>query len=153
MLPYLALGLALVVIVHLSLKAFVKAKPENIRKASRAFIWVAFIIAAILLLRLGLVHYAAVTAFIGAVIAFAGRASTLWVIWKRFTGGQQTMREPAKQRMSKEEARKILGVAVNASHQEIQEAYRRQIRNNHPDKGGSEYLASQINLARDTLLD
>lgn len=153
MLPYLAFGLLLVVILHLCLKAFVKAKPENIRKGSRALIWVLFILLALFLLRLGLVHYAAIAGFIGAVIAFAGRAGTLWAIAQRFRGKAEAATAIKKQHMTKEEARKILGVSAHASHQEIQEAYRRIIRNNHPDQGGTEYLASQVNLARDTLLD
>ena len=51
------------------------------------------------------------------------------------------------------EAAKILGVAPNASEEEVVAAHRRLIRNVHPDRGGSDYLARQINDARDVLLD
>lgn len=54
--------------------------------------------------------------------------------------------------MTKEEARYILGVSANAAPDDIQEAYRRLMQKNHPDQGGSDYLARKINDARDTLL-
>lgn len=50
------------------------------------------------------------------------------------------------------EAREILGVAANASREEIQAAYARLIRAVHPDAGGTSGLAARINAARDRLL-
>lgn len=54
--------------------------------------------------------------------------------------------------MSKREAALILGVSENASEEQVREAHRNLITRNHPDKGGSEYLAAKINQARDILL-
>jgi hypothetical protein len=54
--------------------------------------------------------------------------------------------------MSKEEARQILGVDPNATKADVQEAYKRLMLRNHPDGGGTDYLASKINQARDVLL-
>lgn len=50
------------------------------------------------------------------------------------------------------EAADILGITADASREEVVAAHRRLIRNLHPDRGGSDYLAQQINAARDTLL-
>lgn len=55
-------------------------------------------------------------------------------------------------KLSDSEARSILGVAPDASTEEIQAAYTRLMRMAHPDKGGTSGLAAQLNAARDRLL-
>lgn len=54
--------------------------------------------------------------------------------------------------MSVGEARALLGVNEHASLAEIRDAHRRLITKVHPDAGGSEELANQVNVARDTLI-
>ena len=51
-----------------------------------------------------------------------------------------------------QEARSILGVGPDASEADIQAAYGRLMRLAHPDKGGTDGLAAQLNAARDRLL-
>jgi len=50
------------------------------------------------------------------------------------------------------EARKLLGVGPDADARAIRAAHRRLIASVHPDKGGTEALAAQINAARDLLI-
>ncbi len=59
---------------------------------------------------------------------------------------------PSSPPMSDEEARAILNVSKTASIKEIKAAYHTLIIKNHPDHGGSSYLAAKINQARDRLV-
>ena len=66
------------------------------------------------------------------------------------TGGGSA--RPASGDMSVEEAYAILGLASGADDEAIKEAHRRLMVKLHPDHGGSDYLATKINRARDVLL-
>ena len=54
--------------------------------------------------------------------------------------------------MSREEAFQVLGLHVGASEADIRAAHHRLMRAAHPDAGGSDWLASRVNQARDVLL-
>ena len=54
--------------------------------------------------------------------------------------------------MSLEEAREILGLGPDPSRDEIIAAHRRLMQKVHPDRGGSNYLAQQLNEAKRILL-
>ncbi|MEM6852209.1 MAG: DnaJ domain-containing protein [Pseudomonadota bacterium] len=54
--------------------------------------------------------------------------------------------------MDVEEAREVLGVPPGASDEDIKAAHKRLMRLAHPDQGGTDYLASKINQAKDALL-
>lgn len=55
--------------------------------------------------------------------------------------------------MSLKRAADILGVEVNANKDEIVGAHRRLMDKVHPDKGGSSYLAAELNAAKKVMLD
>ena len=54
--------------------------------------------------------------------------------------------------MSRAEASAVLGLAAGATEAEIRAAHRRLMAAAHPDHGGSDWLASRVNQARDVLL-
>ena len=57
-----------------------------------------------------------------------------------------------KQAMSRAEALDILGLEEGASEIDIEAAYKALIVKNHPDQGGTDWLAARLNEARDILL-
>ncbi|MBG1231627.1 hypothetical protein [Aestuariivirga litoralis] len=64
-----------------------------------------------------------------------------------------TNQQPANQgAMDRKEAYAVLGLDSGATPDEINAAFKRLQRANHPDAGGSTYLAAKINQARDLLL-
>ncbi|MCC5996577.1 MAG: DnaJ domain-containing protein [Oceanicaulis sp.] len=66
------------------------------------------------------------------------------------SGGQA--RSPGRSAMTRREAAQILGVAENASEEDIRRAHRELMKKLHPDTGGSGPLAAQVQEARDVLL-
>ena len=54
--------------------------------------------------------------------------------------------------MTRAEALAVLGLADGATEAEIRAAHRRLMLAAHPDMGGSDWLASRLNEARDVLL-
>ncbi|KAE9412356.1 hypothetical protein Angca_002944, partial [Angiostrongylus cantonensis] len=54
-------------------------------------------------------------------------------------------------KMTRREAAMILGIPATANPTRIKEAHRRIMIVNHPDRGGSPYIASKINEAKDLL--
>lgn len=57
-----------------------------------------------------------------------------------------------QQKMTRREAALILGIRESAAAEKVKEAHRKVMIANHPDAGGSHYLASKINEAKDVML-
>lgn len=69
-----------------------------------------------------------------------------------FAGGHAGTPTAEPHAMERAEALAILGLQDDATEADITDAHRKLIQKLHPDRGGNDYLAAQINRARDFLL-
>ncbi len=96
-------------------------------------------------------------AMLSAATPWIYRALTMKAMWNRFNqAGAQQQPPPAPAQsaeLTEQEAWDVLGLERGASEEDIIAAHRKLIQKIHPDKGGSDFLAAQINQAKDTLLN
>ncbi|KAH6569421.1 hypothetical protein BASA50_000671 [Batrachochytrium salamandrivorans] len=69
----------------------------------------------------------------------------------RGPGGRVFLRGGFESKMSRREAALLLGVKESAPKDKLKQAHRAIMLLNHPDRGGSPYLASKINEAKEML--
>lgn len=97
-------------------------------------------------------------ALFSAAIPWINRALMVKKIWNRVnnaenshTTGDQSVNNNSK--MTREEAYKILNIEPGATEEKIIDAHRKLVQKVHPDRGGSDFLTTQVNQAKDTLLN
>lgn len=98
---------------------------------------------------------------LAALLALASRVAQIVqyipLFKKIFSEAQTGYSDTAQQvagnhAMSRQQAADILGVDINASHEEIRLAHKKLMQKIHPDRGGSDALAKQINQAKKVLI-
>lgn len=88
-------------------------------------------------------------------LAIAIGAYVFWLL--RLARTSQPPQEPPTSphpsgQMSRAQALDVLGLEVGAQPDDIDAAYKALIVKNHPDQGGTDWLAAQLNEARDVLM-
>lgn len=84
--------------------------------------------------------------------AYLDRRFPGWRVDAQGDGDPRTGQHAGSGALSEEEAYKILGLAPGASAEDIRRAHRSLMKKLHPDQGGSTYLATRVNEAKDVLL-
>ena len=138
-------GLIFLIFLILLTKYIISVEGKKIQRNINYLISIAAFIAGIVLLFRGIYHIS------GPLLL-----TSLWIlrakrIYDLFFKNRNNFNNNAKV-TSKDEAYKILGLDFDATKDDIISAHKELIIKNHPDKGGSDYLSSKVNEARDILL-
>ena len=72
--------------------------------------------------------------------------------WRETWKGAERAKQSRSSAMSHDEALAVLGLKAGATNEAIKNAHHRLMKDFHPDRGGSDYLAAKINQAKDVLL-
>ena len=155
--------LVIIIAAFFWFKTFLKKAPHErkayIRKSSLYGLALGFILLAAMgrlnWILAGLsIGVAFIARFLPVALRYAPQIQRLWSAYRErgsFTKENNGFKE-ASAVMTVAEAYKILGVSASATREEIINAHRQLIFKNHPDRGGSSYLAAQINRAKEMLL-
>ncbi len=143
---FLLLGCATLLVLMGALGAFSRAQIASIKAFG---LWVAAI-GGLLLAALLFLTGRGPTAI--AALALLGPLVWSWLGEANRSESMRGATAAAGGTMSRAEAYEVLGLAPGASESAIRAAHRRLMRGAHPDSGGSDWLASRINQARDVLL-
>jgi len=159
----MGLFLALMILVAIGYKCWAELKrcpPEHRRKLlvkSVLFVLIAIIIALAITGR--------VSWIMGAIAALVPLAKIfLGLAWRGFPFIQAWMRSRQSKTsesvsakvntaLTEAEAWEILGLEPGSSNQDIIQAHRVLMQKLHPDRGGNNYIATKLNLARDLLIE
>lgn len=158
--------LIIVMLVYWLLKGFAKTSASAVAQQLKKIGWlIAIAILAVLavagklnwLFALLGVLLATFSRLLPVLLNYAPQLHRLWLLLRnaQASGGSSTRQPPPRARagtMSREEALAILGLQTHASETDIIDAHRKLMQRMHPDRGGSDYLAAQINLAKKVLL-
>ncbi|MFA5983215.1 MAG: DnaJ domain-containing protein [Methylococcaceae bacterium] len=152
--------ITVIVVIYYMLQGMLKASSTAWLRNTKHWALVAAVVLFVVLLLTGRLNavLAVTVAGIATVLRFLPLllryAPVLQKLWPKFFSQQESQHtgQTSSKAMSIAEAYDVLGLKADASQQDILQAHRRLIQKIHPDRGGSDYLAAKINLAKKTLL-
>ncbi len=144
------IGVLAIVFLILLFRIGITTDTKTLARISR---YAAIVVLSALAIFLGITERWLPAVFLGGVVWALLQGARLWPAGKPDTGtGEPPRYQTSAGKMSRAEALRVLGLPDGASEDDIRAAHRKLILSNHPDKGGSDYLASKINEAKDVLL-
>ena len=141
---FLALGLATLALLLWAARSFSRAPVRNVKSL---LAWVAAL-AGLSLAGMLLLTGRGAAAISGAVLL----GPLAWSWWQEANGKKAPGVRPPGGKMNRAEALAVLGLTDPVSDSDVRAAWVRLMRLAHPDSGGSDYLASRVNQAKDLLL-
>ena len=155
-----------VILVYLGIQWFQRASADEKRVLYKKVVLIIVIIALLILTTTGRLNvlFTMLGVFIvfllrlmPSILRYAPQLHRLWALYMgakpyKDNSNQESTHRQRGTTMSKAEALEVLGLKPGASDNDIIQAHRKLISRLHPDKGGSDYLAAQINLAKKILL-
>jgi len=131
-------------------------KPEQKKYGRQVLLWSGAAIVLVLVVT-GRAHWlmgvlATLAALASRLAQFAQYIPLFHKIFGKSNPSSPGQAPASQQTMNRQDAADILGIDVNASEEEVRIAHKKLMQKIHPDRGGSDALASQINQAKDILL-
>ncbi|MGI4851300.1 MAG: DnaJ domain-containing protein [Janthinobacterium lividum] len=141
------LGAFVVFLVFICARLFLNAKPETLMLLLKSVLGAVAIVVVVVLMLSG--------RFINVIVGLAALMALLPSLrnfFKNQIGKKRpTIADPLSS-MTVPQACDILEVSSDATAQEIKASHHRLIQKIHPDQGGSDYLAAQVNQAKEVLM-
>lgn len=143
---FIFLGIGLLIGLFALYRFFLNANVQQIK---------AFSLATIVIILSGTLFFMAVSGKLPAAIGIVAALFPFIIPLLRRRAGmgaQAPSSASGNTPLSREDALEILGLGGSPSEEEIRSAYKKLMRKVHPDQDGSEWMARQLNAARDLLL-
>jgi len=156
MLAWILLGATALLLALAGLGWLTRQPPGKVKSALIAIAMLTVAAVGLVLVLSG--RLAGLVALIAGLSPWLSRATRLHAFWRMIRGQRPAGSAPpppppqGESSLTRAQAFEILGLSPNAGPDEIRAAHLRLMQANHPDRGGSTWIAARLNQARDLLL-